>query len=411
MIPLLLNLYKVKSKGLLYSNVPGLKRKIFIILSRIPYPLEKGDKLRAFYQVRELAKLHELIICAISDIPPHPDARKILQEFSNDVYFFRISKAGIMLRLLKAAFSKKPFQVAYFHHHGIQRKIESLIQTHHPDHVFCQLIRTAEYARNLGIDKTIDYQDVFSAGLKRRVSVSPWYKRPLLLTEYKRVSTYEGEVFEFFDKKTIISIPDRDNIQHPLRHEIVVIPNGVDTSFFKPVEREKKYDVVFTGNMAYPPNVNGAEYLVKQIMPLVWQKNPGIRVVIAGANPSSAIRSLASSSVTVTGWVDDIREYYASSRVFVAPMQIGTGLQNKVLEAMAMQLPCITSPLANEALMAKEGTEILIGRNAGEYAEQILSLLSDSQTMEQLSRNGYRFVLQSFNWESTTAQLEKVIIA
>ena len=393
------------------AKVPGLKRKIFIILSRVPYPLEKGDKLRAFYQLRELATRHELIICAISDIPPHPDSHKILREFSDNIYYFRIRKADIFFRLLKALFSSKPFQVAYFHQKSIQRKIEALIERHRPNHVFCQLIRTAEYARNVTIDKTIDYQDVFSAGLQRRLSVSPWYIRPLLLAEYKRVSRYERKVFDFFDKKTIISQPDRDKIQHPRRDEIVIIPNGVDTSFFKPIVKEKRYDVVFTGNMAYPPNVNGAEYLVRQVMPLVWLQKPDARVVIAGANPAQAVKALASPTVTITGWVDDIREYYASSKVFVAPMQIGTGLQNKVLEAMAMQLPCITSPLANKALMAKEGSEILIGRNAGEYAQHILSLLSDSQRMEQLTSKGYRFVLQNFNWEMTTARLEKVITA
>ncbi len=373
--------------------------------------MEKGDKLRAFYQIRELAARHELIICAISDITPHPDALKVLREFSDHIYFFRIRKTGIILRLLKALFSKKPFQVAYFHHKGIQRKIEALIETHQPNHIFCQLIRTAEYARNVNIDKTIDYQDVFSAGLQRRLGVSPWYKRPLLQAEYKRVRTYERKVFDIFDKKTIISRPDRDKIHHPQREEIVIIPNGVDTLFFQPVDTEKKYDVVFTGNMAYPPNVNGAEYLVRQVMPLVWKQHPGARVVIAGANPAPAVKALASPTVTITGWVDDIRDYYASARVFVAPMQIGTGLQNKVLEAMAMQLPCITSPLANKALMATEGSEILIGRNAGEYAQHILSLLSDSQKRKLLTSKGYRFVLQNFNWESTTARLEKVIIA
>ncbi len=388
-----------------------MKRKIFIILSRVPYPLEKGDKLRAYYQIRELAKRHELIICAISDIPPHRDARKVLSEFSDNIYFFRIKRAGVFFRLLKALFSSKPFQVAYFHHKGIQRKIEELIETHQPHHVFCQLIRTAEYARNVCIDKTIDYQDVFSAGLLRRVNVSPWYKQPLLTAEYKRVSRYEEEVFNVFRKRTIISFPDREKILHPQRDEITVVPNGVDTSYFKPIDTEKNYDIVFTGNMAYPPNVNGAEYLVKEIMPLVWKQKPGVRVVIAGANPAPAVRALASSAVKVTGWVNDIRVYYASSRVFVAPMQIGTGLQNKVLEAMAMQLPCITSALANKALMAKEGKEVLIGRNTGEYAQHILSLLPDSQMRKKLSHNGYRFVLQNFNWESTTAILERVITA
>lgn len=396
---------------MLHIKFPGLKRKILIILSRIPYPLEKGDKLRAFYQIRELAKQHELIICAISDIKPHPQALTILQEFSKAVYFFRIRKAGIYLKLATAFFTSIPFQVAYFHRSSIQKKIDQLIAHHKPDHIFCQLIRTAEYARHLQIDKTIDYQDVFSAGLQRRIKNSPWYLKPLLKSEYKRVLHYEAKVFDLFDKKAIISLPDRDKIQHPRKEEIVVIPNGVDTDYFKPRRTDKTFDVVFTGNMAYPPNVNGALYLIKQIMPKVWAQKSATRVVIAGANPAYSLRTLASERVIITGWVDDIRDYYAGSRVFVAPMQIGTGLQNKVLEAMAMQLPCISSPLANKALKASEGKEILIGRNAADYAQHILSLLSDPDQQESLGLNGYKFVIQRYNWKNTTSKLSKLITA
>lgn len=371
--------------------------------------MEKGDKLRAFYQIRELSKHHELILCAVSDTKPHPEAIKILGAFCSTIHFFRIGKTGIILRLTKAIFTSKPFQVAYFYKKSIHKQIIRLLEQHKPDFVFCQLIRTAEYAGSTDVNKTIDYQDVFSAGLKRRLDIAPWYKRFLLKSEYKRVLRYESQVFERFDKKTIISVPDRDKIPHPDKAQITIIPNGVDTDFFKPFASEQQYDVVFTGNMGYPPNINGAEFLVKEIMPRVWSERPDTTVVIAGANPSPKVKGLGSDNVLITGWVEDIRTYYACSKVFIAPMRIGTGLQNKVLEAMAMKLPCITSPLANNALGAREGNEILIGKNAGTYAQHILSLLSDSDFRIQLGNKGYKFVLQHFNWESTTAELEKVI--
>ncbi len=284
-----------------------------------------------------------------------------------------------------------------------------MIARNRPDHIYCQLIRTAEYVSNVDIDKTIDYQDVFSGGLKRRLNIAPWIMRPLLMAEYIRVRRYERKVFDRFHKRTIISSPDRDKIPHPQRNKIVVIPNGVDTDYFKPLPSEKVYDIVFTGNMAYPPNVNGAEYLIRKIMPLVWASLPDTKVVIAGATPAGRVKALASDRVVITGWVDDIREYYAKSKVFIAPMLIGTGLQNKVLEAMAMQLPCITSPLANKALNASEGDEILIGRNADEYAQHVLSLLNNTEFCKRLKYKGHRFVIQNFNWESTSLALEAVI--
>ena len=393
------------------KNFAVLRRKILVILSRIPYPLEKGDKLRAFYQLRELAQNHDLVVCALSDSPPEEKAYDILGAFCKELHFFRLGKTGIARRLVTAFFARKPFQVAYFHSKSIHRSISQIIREHQPDHIYCQLIRTAEYARHSHTHKTLDYQDAFSVNLQRRLLSAAWHLRPLLQMEQKRVRRYESEIFECFDNKTIISYPDREGIDHPGRNQITVVPNGVDFAFFRPMERQKDYDIVFTGNMAYPPNVDGAEFLAREIMPHVWEELPGAKLVLAGATPSRKVRALAGPLVRVTGWVDDIRDYYARSKVFVAPMQIGSGLQNKVLEAMAMQVPCITSPLANKALMAEDGRDILIGTKAGEYAQLILSLLKNEARRTELGKQGHSFVYQHFNWENTCKTLESVITA
>ena len=375
----------------------------------MPYPLEKGDKLRAYYQIRELAKYHDLFLCALSDQPVHPQAEEKLFPFVKGLKVFHLKKAGIAARLVANFFSKKPYQVAYFYSKGIHREINNYIEIIKPDHIYCQLIRMAAYIENHPVDKTIDYQDVFSKGLDRRLNLAPWYLKPVFKSEYLRVKRYEHKVFDLFDKKTIISFPDRALIPHPDREKIHVIPNGVDTDFFHPLEAEKDFEVIFSGNMGYPPNINGAEYLVREIMPLVWKESPDAKVILAGANPGNRVRALASDKVKVTGWVDDIRPWYARAKVFVAPMQIGTGLQNKVLEAMSMNLPVITSPLANQALRAQVGTQLLIGNNPSDYAQQILSLLNHKEFSKTLSYNGLKFIHEQFQWSSICRRLEKII--
>lgn len=389
---------------------PGSRKKIFVLLSRVPWPLEKGDKLRAFYQLRELSKNNDIILCALSEGPIHGQAYEMLRPFAKEIYFLPLKKGNMIGRLFFNWLGSLPFQVAYFYNNKTHQKILSLIEKHEPDHIYCQLIRMAHYLGDVNTDKTIDYQDVFSQGLERRMKYAPWYLKPLLKIEYQRVLKYEASVFDNFKKKTIISYPDRDAIKHPDKDQIVVIPNGVDTDFFKPASMEKTFDIVFSGNMGYPPNINAAEYLVRKIMPGVWKQQPSVKLVIAGANPSPGVKALASSRVTVTGWVDDMREYYGRSRIFVAPMQIGTGLQNKVLEAMAMQLPCITSALANKALGAKPGLEILIGNNPEDYAQQIVSLLNDPETLNSLAFKGYEFVYKNYDWISVCKKLEAVIL-
>lgn len=380
------------------------------MLSRVPYPLDKGDKLRAFYQIRELARNHDVFLCALSDSTVHPEARKILLPFVKELRIFAFSKLQVAFRLVKNIFSDKPFQVAYFYSPSTKRKINNYLDEAKPDHVYCQLIRMAEYARDLDIDKTIDYQDAFSAGLLRRKKYASWIFRPFLTIEYLRVRKYEEEMAKLFVKKTIISLPDRNLINSPIKEEIQIIPNGVDFDFFDCKGTEKKFDIIFCGNMAYPPNVDAAIFLIKEIMPLVWSSLPSARVVIAGAEPTERIRRLASPQVTVTGWVNDIRLYYSGSKIMVAPLRIGTGLQNKILEAMAMKIPVIASHHANQALCAIHGEQILTAETQIEFAQQILSLLNDNSLYNHLIINGLSFIKGHYDWCTPCKLLEKIII-
>ncbi len=384
--------------------------KIFVILPRIPYPLEKGDKLRAFHQIRCLSKNNEIILCAINDTKIHIEARKTLQKYCKSINFFTISRFSIIFNILKAFLFGKPFQVGYFYNSKAKKKINDLIKKHKPDHIYCQLIRVAEYVKDQEISKTIDYQDVFSKGIERRIHSAPFYLKPFFRIEYNRVLAYERIVFDLFDNKTIISIPDRDLISHSENHKIEIVINGVDTDFFHPFEMKKEYDLVFTGNMGYPPNAKAAVYIVKNILPLVHKTMPEVNLLLAGANPDKSVLALDSKNVKVAGWVDDMRESYAKAKIFIAPMQIGTGLQNKLLEAMAMQIPSITSQLANNALGAEQEKEILIGSSPDEYASLIIDLLKNPIKAEKLAKNGYKYIINNYNWESATAKLEKLMI-
>ena len=383
--------------------------KLFILLPRVPYPTEKGDKLRAFNHIKQLSKNHEIILCALNDSTLHEQAIPVLSKYAKAVYILPISKFTILVNLSKTIFTSKPLQVGYFYNKSTASKILKIIEKHQPDHLFCQLIRVAEYVKDIPIAKTLDYQDVFSKGVERRLASSPTYIRPFLELEHKRLLAYEHDIFDLFDNKIIISIPDRDQIPHPEREKIVVVRNGVDTEFFKPMQSEKEYDLVFTGNMGYPPNINAAEFLVKKILPIVIKRKPDIKLLIAGANPNLKVSVLKSSNVEVTGWVQDMRECYAAAKIFIAPMQIGTGLQNKLLEAMAMQVPCITSTLANQALNARANEEILIAQTPEEYADCILRLLKDPELSRKIAMNGYHYVLGNYSWEKETAKLEELI--
>ena len=161
--------------------------------------------------------------------------------------------------------------------------------------------------------------------------------------------------------------------------------------------------------MSYAPNVNAVDYLVNEILPKVWEKLPEAKMYIAGASPDPKVKKTACERIIISGWLDDIRDAYAQSRVFIAPMRIGTGLQNKLLEAMSMGLPAITSPLANASLGAKPNEEILIGNDADEMACHIITLLTDTAKAEQIAQAGFDFTNRVYDWGKATEILENAM--
>jgi glycosyltransferase involved in cell wall biosynthesis len=158
--------------------------------------------------------------------------------------------------------------------------------------------------------------------------------------------------------------------------------------------------------MSYPPNITASNYIIKEILPLM-KNNP--LVTIAGSDPAKEIRMLQSDQIEITGFVKDIRQYYGSHKVFVAPMFIGTGLQNKLLEAMAIGIPCVTTTLANNALNATPEVEILIADDAASFAKQIDRLLRDDELRATISRNAKAFIKRNYNWSTITKELIDLI--
>lgn len=384
---------------------------ILAILSRVPYPLEKGDKLRAFNLLKQLSKTNKIILFCLSDETVHADAMSQLSEFCDSVHIHHISIFSIIWGVILSFFKGLPLQTGYFYNNLAKKKIKKIVDRTKPDHIFCQLLRVAEYVKKIDIPKTIDYQDVFSKGMQRRAEVSSWFLKPLFLLEYKRLLKYEKKIFDIFDNKLIISEPDRDLIPHPKKNNIVIIPNGIDTEYFKPVKTTIEFDILFTGNMSYMPNVIAAEMLALEIIPLLHIKNHDIKLLLAGANPASRVKALKSDKIFISGWVDDIRECYNKSSIFVAPMIIGTGLQNKLLEAMAMGLPCITTPLANKALGAKENFEILVSNTPKEFAKNIIELINNVEYSNKISKAGQAYVINKYRWDVQANIIQEILIS
>lgn len=379
-----------------------------MLVSRFPYPLEKGDKLRAFHQLKELNKHFDVTLFALTNEEISSEHFEKVNEYCSKVVVHQQNWFQKGWNILRSATNGNPFQVGYFYSSKGQNKVKSLLKENTFNHIYCQLIRMTEYVKNEHvIPKTLDYMDALSAGIQRRESKQKLHKRWLFRSESKRLKRYESLMFDFFENRTIISKQDQQLIMHPNSQEIVCIANGIDASFFEEISANKTHDFVFVGNMSYPPNVEAIAYIAENILPRFPEQN----LLISGSSPSKRVKKIASENkqIDLTGWVDDIRMSYAAGKIFLAPMMIGTGMQNKLLEAMAMGVPCITTPHANNPIGTKENTEILVASDPDEFEKSIKLLLNNESKYSEIQLKARSFVEQNHHWSKTTNGLVELI--
>ena len=393
--------------------------KLLIVTSRFPYPLEKGDKLRLYYQIKLLAQKYEIVLLSLADESIAASSFEHLQQFCSTIHIFPIKKIKAYWNTFMTFFNEKPLEVGFFYDKKIKQEIHKIINSEKPDHIFCQLIRTSEYVRELSFSKTIDYMDAFSLGMERRSENSKGLMKWLFKRDVSKLCEYEAGVFHDFDFHTIISKQDKEHLQVADNQRIRVVPNGVDTAFF--ISREKylsqkesksnaSFEIGFVGNMGYYPNVQAAIYLAKEVLPNLQKKYPEVKLLIAGARPTADVKQLENKNVTISGWVEDIRDAYASIQIFVAPIFWGRGQQNKILEAMSMGIPCITTSQVNNAIGATEGNTILLANNVESWTKQISLLLENEILRNQFSKQGRIFIKEKYSWEYSVNKLEQIFL-
>ena len=381
------------------------------MLSRIPYPFEKGDKLRAFYQIKHLSEYYDIYLCAISSSKSiHDEAKKALMPYCKEIKFVHVSVFQKIIGIFQALFTLKPLQVGLFYSFLSKYKVINWFNKVEPDAVFVQLHRVAPYFQSVNIPKVLDFQDAFSMGIFRRIKAANFFMKPIYYLEYRLLRSYENKLLNCSPYSSVISDVDQKWIDPTSKHNLQLVLNGVDLSYYQHLNYEKNITLLFTGNMGYLPNIDAAEFIVNQIMPLVWNHFPDATLGIAGANPNARVQSLASERVIVTGFVEDLRDYYGCSKIFIAPMRLGSGLQNKLLEAMAMKIPSITTEIANSALKAINGQEIMVCNSAENFAETIKLLLTNQDLCDKLSNQAFDFVKNNFNWQTQVVKLHQLII-
>ncbi len=383
--------------------------KLLVLSSRFPYPLDKGDKLRLYYQLQSLSKEFEIHLICLTDEPVCDLHYSTIAQYCKSLKVFYQKKSSILLQVLVGFIKGWPVQVSYFFNGKIKKEIYKIISKEKPDHIYCQLIRATEYIKDIPIKKTIDYMDCFSENSFKRSETSNILKKIFWKQEAQRVKKYETSIFAFFDNHILISQSDADFM--PLQKKpISIIPNGIADIFFEPIENSKSIDILFVGNLSYYSNIDAVDFIIHQIFPELKKMGIPFRIVIAGKSPSHEMKEWihTSGQVELLENVPQIEKIYQQARIMVAPITKGTGLQNKVLEALAAGCMVVCSEQVSKGLGA-EFSAIRIAKNAEEYVHHILHLHDQYQSLKNERDQSQKYLQEFYSWQFQTNKLIDLI--
>jgi sugar transferase (PEP-CTERM/EpsH1 system associated) len=388
--------------------------RILFLAHRYPYPPNKGDKIRAFHIAEHLLKNHEVSL-GFAETPG--DAAPDLSWASKfaDSYGGRISTFDRLARTGLAFVSGGALSVAAFRHRGLVHWVKGQIAAKKPDVVFVFSSAMAQYVPH-GQRIILDFVDVDSEKWRQYGETQPathaWFyrmeARRLLAFDRVQAARAQACIFVSEDEKRIF-----DRLSPETRAKHLAIANGVDVGYFDPAKVSARANtvptIVFVGMMDYWPNVDAVVWFAKEILPLVRVRQPQACFQIVGARPVAAVTALASlEGVEVTGAVDDVRPYVAAARVVVAPLRIARGIQNKVLEGMAMARPVVTTPGALEGINATPGRDLLAGTSGRDIAEAVVSVLA-GRAQADLGTAARAFVLKNHDWGTNLRSLDDLI--
>lgn len=389
-------------------------------MHRIPYPPNKGDKVRSFNILRQLARTRRVFLGTFVD---HPDDRQHvarLGEWCEDVCAVELDPRFGRIKSLRGLLTGEALSLPYYRSARLAQWVRATVAQHGITQAVAFSGPMAQYLDAPGLQRRIvDFCDVDSAKWTQYAADRPWpmswlYRREgehLLAFERKAAMDSDASLFvtEAEAALFIRSAPEA-------RERTQVMQNGVDADFFSPANGgESPYPaggpvIVFSGAMDYWPNIDAVTWFATELLPQIRRDVPDARFWIVGMNPAPAVQALAGEGITVTGTVPDVRPYIAHADVVVAPLRIARGIQNKVLEAMAMARPVVVSAEAAVGLAARASEHCEIARGADEMVKCTVGLLADPDRRNLMGRAARVCVVERYSWRAHLRLFDKTLL-
>jgi sugar transferase (PEP-CTERM/EpsH1 system associated) len=389
--------------------------ELLFLVHRIPYPPDKGDKIRSYHLLRHLARRYRVHVGAFVDDPEdwrHADA---LGSMCASLHLVQIRPTLARLGALSGLVSGEALTLGYYRHPRmrawVRQRLEAGVRR-----VVCYSSAMAQFVLDTeGVRRVMDFVDMDSDKWRQYADTRPWPLSWLYRREAGRLLAWERRVAAAFDAGLFVSEQEAADFRRAAPEVAARIGwygNGVDAEYFSP---ERAYDdpypadveaLVFTGAMDYWPNVDAVTWFAHEVLPFIREKQPAAAFYVVGSRPAAQVQALARlPGVRVTGRVPDVRPYLAHAAAAVAPLRIARGVQNKVLEAMAMARTVVVSPQALEGIRALPGEEVLLADGAESFAQATLQALVGPD----LGPAARRRVLQDHAWEACLARVDALI--
>ncbi len=392
---------------------------LLFLTQRIPYPPVKGEKIRVLQILQHLRKSHAIHLGCLVDDPHDVQHIETVKDMCASAHFAQIDRAYAKIGSLCGLLTGEALSVVFYRDRGLANWVGQIMREIQPKIIVVCSSNMAPYILDLrkGGSATclVDLIDVDSEKWRAYADTSAFPMNWVYRREWRKVAALEGRIVRECDWSTFVSDEEAALFRglHPQYPEkIRAISNGVDLDYFDPARNfEAPYalgdaNFVFTGTMDYPPNVDAVVWFARQILPLIRKTMPGARFHIVGASPAPQVSALAAlPGVTVTGRVPDVRPYVAHAAACVAPMRIARGIQNKVLEAMAMGRPVVVTSDALEGIGATPGTELLLANSAAEFASACLSA-AQSSGLGQAARQR---VVRDYAWPELLVKFDGLL--
>lgn len=385
--------------------------KILFLAHRVPFPPDKGDRIRSYNIIKFLARSHSILLMATTHEPVHPNAHAALSRYCSEVDIFKINYNLRKLQSCFYLFTKRPLTLPAFYSRKFRSAVRDRLRTTEFDLIYVYSSQMAQYVLDIhSVPKLMDFIDVDS---QKWLDYAAQSRQPMKAIYYR-----EGVTLRSFEKRVALSC--NQNLFAAQREATLfkqiapetasmVVPNGVDLNS-GPGNSYRQNKIVFVGAMDYFPNVDAMLYFTCEILPLVQKSVPDVQLFIVGANPSRQIKALAQkNNVVVTSYVDEVAPYLCDAAASVVPLRIARGVQHKVLEAMAHGVPVITTTAALNGIEANPGSDILVADDPHSFAEKTVAVLKDRKLRHMLAANALALIQAKYSWEMRLKPLEESI--